>query len=95
MLEIIRCSTFEEVAEIVARDFLQEMNDVGFETFEEMKRCYMWDTDDIKSEVCYILQNTNCEMWDDGTQLELGNETMVWRAFSKLFRNKINELQDA
>lgn len=95
MSEIIRCNTFEEVAEIVARDFLQEMNDAGSEIFEEMQRCYMWDTDDIKSEVYYILQNTNCELWDDGTQLELRNETMMWRTFSKLFRNKIKEFQDA
>lgn len=92
---MIFCKSFDEVAQIVAEEFVQTMKEEGFEIFQEMVKCYMWETDDIKSEVCYILQNTNCEMWDDGTQLELGNKTMVWRAFSKLFRNKINELQDA
>ncbi len=88
-------NTFEDAAEFVAKDFIQTMKEENFDTFQEMKQCYMWDTDDVKSEVYYILQNTNCVMWDDGTTLELGDQDIEWRFFSKLFRSKINSLMES
>ena len=88
----IKFRTFDEAAEYVAKDFISTMQDEGFETFQEMAKCYMWETDDIKSEVYYILQDTNCEMWDDGSELEIGQNSIEWRKFSKLFRDKIREL---
>lgn len=92
---MVEFQTIQEAAEYVARDFVQTMIDEGFETFQEMSRCYMWDTEDIKQEVYYILQPTNCLMWDDGSTVELRDECISWRAFSKLFRDYIVKLSSS
>lgn len=92
---MVEFQIIQEAAEYVARDFVQTMIDEGFETFQEMSRCYMWDTEDIKQEVYYILQPTNCWMWDDGSTVELRDECISWRAFSKLFRDYIVKLSSS
>ena len=90
--------TFERLAELVAYDFKHTMEEQGFETFDEMKRCYMWDATDIKEEVSTIVSEISSDNWektqnigetafvsDDYSFVQIGicNE-MRWGEFKKL-----------
>lgn len=37
---MIRVKTFEEAADVVARNFFHDMKEAEFETFKEMAQCY-------------------------------------------------------
>ena len=88
--------TFEKLAEMVRMDFKTTMEQEGFETFADMKRCYCWEAADIKDEVNIIiaeLANTayknkefsNFYMADDNSFIQIGVcEDMSWRDFKKL-----------
>ena len=94
-MERIKCRNFEDAAEAVAQDFVNTMKDEGFQTFEEMKRCYMWEPEEIKQEVSAILDEfTDCWMWDDTTHVQIGIEDMPYREFKKLWTSKVKELMN-
>ena len=87
--------TFEKLAELVADDFQKTMNEEGFETFKEMKKCYDWDAQDIKEEVDSIISELNKKayeesgetfwMSDDYSFLQIGIfDDMSWGDFKKL-----------
>lgn len=57
--------TFNELAKLVADDFRKTMEENGFETFSEMKKCYMWDANDIKEEVSSIVSEISNKAWED------------------------------
>lgn len=87
--------TFEELVNYVISDFQKTMQEEGFTTFAEMKKCYMWDADDIKSEVYSIITDLSNEqhkkgeysdffMWDDMTAVRIGWDDMSWKNFKKL-----------
>lgn len=89
--------TFIKLAKIVADDFMQTMNEQGFESFDEMKRCYWWDSNDIKAEVDSILQSV-CEADAyidevDGSDVILDGGIIPYRKFSAMWRKylKANE----
>ena len=87
--------TFEKLAKLVADDFQKTMDEEGFETFLEMKRCYMWEAQDIREEVESIISELSKKAWeengetffmsDDYTFIQIGIcEEMSWRDFKKL-----------
>ena len=57
--------TFEILAKLVADDFKRTMETHGFRTFAEMKKCYMWDANDIKEEVSTIVSEISSKAWED------------------------------
>lgn len=87
--------TFEKLAVYVANDFRKTMQEEGFTTFAEMKKCYMWDADDIKTEIYDIITEYAKEqyskgeysdfwMWDDMTAVQIGWDDMAWKDFKRL-----------
>lgn len=87
--------TFEILAKLVADDFRNTMEEEGFETFQEMKKCYMWDAQDIRDEIVYIVTELSNEYWenhresfsisDDGSFLEIGiSKDMDYKEFKAL-----------
>lgn len=49
----------EQMVKNVANYFLEEMKENDFETFEDMKQCYWWTSQDIKEEVNAVLNDYN------------------------------------
>lgn len=45
----------QELVNGIVNDFLQTMENEGFETFIEMRENYWWESQDIKNEVDYIV----------------------------------------
>ena len=87
--------TFEKLAKLVADDFQITMDNEGFETFNEMRRCYCWEIQDIKDEVQQIITNLAEKAWeenkesfymsDDCSFVQIGFcEEMSWGNFKKL-----------
>ncbi|MBP1581119.1 MAG: hypothetical protein J6A26_01815 [Oscillospiraceae bacterium] len=90
--------TFENLANLVADEFRRTMAEEGFETFSEMKKCYMWDANDIKEEVSTIVDEISNKAWeathntsetafvaDDYSFVQIGIfDEMSWREFKKL-----------
>lgn len=80
----------------VAEDFVETMKDSGFETFAEMKRCYMMDSEDIRAEVDSILRDRVPEVCvdeDDGTMViaDDGDE-MTYRKFMSCVYSEIKTM---
>lgn len=90
--------TFEILAKLVADDFKRTMDDNGFHTFSEMKKCFMWDANDIKEEVSTIVSEISNKaledthnasntafVADDGSFVQIGIfDEMSWGKFKKL-----------
>jgi hypothetical protein len=90
--------TFEMLAKLVADDFRHTMEEQGFETFNEMKKCYAWDARDIKEEVSSIVSEISAKNWeetrnvgetafvsDDYSFVQIGVcDDMRWSEFKKL-----------
>ena len=91
--------TFNDVAKMVADDFKETMWENGFHTFTEMCICYMWDSQDVKEEVSFIISKLSDKLWkeervslwmsDDFSFIQLGFEDMSWKDFKKLFINEL------
>lgn len=83
--------TFEELAQVVANGFKQVMEEEEFETFEDMKNCYWWDTNDIKAEVRYYLNEVSNKLHmeimlsDDGMDVYIGDNWITYRKFSAMW----------
>ena len=83
--------TFEELAQVVADGFKQVMVEEEFETFEDMKNCYWWDTNDIKAEVRFYLNETANKLGmeimlsDDGMDVYIGDNWITYRKFSAMW----------
>ena len=93
--------TFEKLAKLVAEDFQKTMNEEGFTTFKEMKKCYVWDAQDIKDEVEEIVTILNRQLYSEGEQnfymsddqtfLQIGIfDEMSWGEFKKLVFSNLN-----
>lgn len=81
--------TFEELAVKVADDFRETMDEQGFESFDEMKKCYWWDSNDIKEEVNSILSSVrDADAYIDeidGSDVILNGDTIPYRKFSAMW----------
>ena len=88
-------TTINELAKIVADDFKATMDEFGFETFNEMAKCYWWTSADIKEEVSAIVDEVARErnellyVSDDGEDVFAGCEDVSYRTFAKMFRKEI------
>lgn len=49
----------EQMVKNVANYFLEGMKEEGFDSFEDMRRCYWWTSQDIKEEVDSVLNDYN------------------------------------
>ena len=82
--------TFEMLAKMVADDFRETMNDEGFDSFEQMCKCYAWEWADVKDEVDAIIteiaRREHLELWmsDDQTFIQLGLDDISWRDFKRM-----------
>ena len=87
--------TFEELAKVVADGFKAVMEEEGFDTFEEMKQCYWWETNDIKDEVEAYLKEADAQsdkiicMSDDRTDVYIGDDYISYRKFSAMWHKMI------
>lgn len=88
--------TFDDLAKLVADDFVETMKDFDFETFDEMVQVYWWTSKDIKEEVASILtsisNNMDCDAFIDeydGKDVFLNGDIISYRTFSRLFRKYI------
>lgn len=74
---------YEEIINKVAGYFKECMEEGGFDTFEEMKDCYWWDTKDIKEEVKAVISDYDWCLTDDETEISpiLGDEYYSYRSF--------------
>ena len=59
--------TYKELVKFVADEFRKDLEFEGFDSFEEMVRCYQMDSDDIKREVVYTVNQTGRAYMDDET----------------------------
>ena len=70
----------KDVVEVIAHNFYEYAIDQGAETVGELFRSYMYDAEDIKSEVMFSLttdfDETQIELDDDGT-VHLKDGTVV------------------
>lgn len=88
---------FKALADAVANVFAQDMKDNGFETFAEMRQCYMWDTEDIKGECEWIIDDLGRKvgklvyMSEDHRHISIDGDTMEWRVWSRLLYKSIEE----
>lgn len=90
---MVKVSTFSEAADYVARDFVKTMKEEGFETFEEMKKCYWWEPEDIRQEIISIVDETNAYFYDDGSAIVLPyDEEMDYKSFKKLVLLRVDRL---
>lgn len=79
----------ENLVKIVADDFRKDMEENGFESFQEMSRCYMWDSSDIRAEVEYIVNSSNLGyMGDEGLVLNNG-DLCEYKDFIRLVRKSL------
>lgn len=89
--------TFSSLADRVAKEFRSMMQDEGFETFNEMVRCYQWDSDDIKDEVDYILRNLEVDAYideEDKNYVYLNTyECISYLKFSRMFRKHLKDFE--
>ena len=74
-------------------DFL----DIDFDTFEEMKDCYWWTSQDIKEEVDFYLKeatNGDACIGDDGADVYYhGTDMMIsYRKFSAMWRKELKNM---
>lgn len=87
---------FNELANIVACAFQQTMKEEGFETFAEMKKCYMWTPEDIKEEVDDIIRDATFEdaYIDelDGTLVFCSGQDMEYKRFQKLWNKALKSM---
>ena len=90
-------NNFEELAQVVAKGFKEVMKEEDFDTFEEMKDCYWWTTQDIKDEVdAYIKEATDGDacIGDDGLDVYLhGTDMMIsYRTFSNMWHKALKNM---
>ena len=57
------------LAKKCAEYFKGVMAEEGFDTFEEMKQCYWWDSADIKEEVKAVIAEFGWFFTDDETEI--------------------------
>ena len=86
--------TFEDLAQLVASEFKEVIDEEGFDDFNDMADCYQWSADDIKAEVDYYLQNAtdgDACLSDDGLDVYFHGTNMMisYRTFSKMWRRKL------
>lgn len=79
----------------VAEQFKKEMNEIGVETFQELVRCYRWDSSDIKDEVDFFLRLTSDDEAyvdeEDGEFVYYNDETLTYKEFSRLWKKYLNQ----
>ena len=88
---------FEELAKIVADEFIKDMREHDFETFDEMVKCFWWTTNDIKDEVDYVLRENGAYVDELDRTCVLAEDTgemISYRKFSAMFR-KLLKGEDA
>lgn len=83
-LPVIGKNKFKKLAELVADYFKQIMAEEGFATFQEMKKCYWWKTNDVREEICYSVKESGGECYDDMTVIIIGCDEMPYGEFRKL-----------
>lgn len=84
--------TIKELAKACADYFKSVMQDEGFDTFEEMKDCYWWDTNDIKNEVESVIKDYDWFLTDDRTEvMNISCELYSYRSFIAMVYKMIKE----
>ena len=88
--------TFEKLASYVAAQFKKDIEENGFDSFEDMKSCYWWDTNDIKDEVEYHIQEADKQsnqlicMSDDRSDVYINDDYISYRKFSAMWHKALD-----
>lgn len=83
---------FEILASKVAEEFRETMSQEGFDSFNEMAKCYWWSAEDIKEEVDEIIRSiddTACIDEVDGKSVILDGDEISYRKFAAMWRKAI------
>lgn len=82
-MTITKITDVNEIAKKVAGYFNGIMEEEDFDTFQEMKDCYWWDSSDIKDEVEAVLKDYEWCITDDGSDVApvIGDEYYSYRSF--------------
>ena len=82
--------TVDKMIHDVANYFLTCMKDNDFESFDEMKDCYWWTSQDIKNEVDAVLKEGDWSIDElDGSDIFDNNSNLIcsYRSFmSKVYK---------
>ena len=82
-----KAMSIKSIARKCAEYFKGIMAEEGFDTFEEMKQCYWWDSSDIKEEIKAIILDYEWFFNDDETEIfYIGDESTdtSYRKFIKM-----------
>lgn len=83
--------TLAKLIDIVVNDFKKSMLDEGFESFNEMAKCYMWDSSDIKQEVSSIINDQNNAYMDEESGEITINDDSIEPYKYKMFIAKVRK----
>lgn len=94
--------TFDQLAKWVADDFNKTMKEENFDSFNDMRKSYMWDMQDVKNEVNDIISQISKDkydhrrysdffMFDDGSAVQIGIDDISWGQFKKLMFKYMKE----
>ena len=87
-----RKMTSKDLARKCAEYFKSVMKEEEFDTFEEMRQCYMWDTADIKEEVKAVIAEFGWFFTDDESEIfKVGDEShdITYKKFSGMMYSMI------
>lgn len=84
--------TFEELAKVVADDFMETMRENDLESFDDMVRFYWWTPQEVKAEVDYTIRKADesayIDEWD-GKDVFLNGGMISYRKFSAMWHGII------
>ena len=79
--------TIRNAEALVAKDFVEFMQENGFLSFKEMRQCFKWDSQDIKEEVDAALRDLTkgeyCVDELDGSMVVGDGDLISYGAFMK------------
>lgn len=95
-------TTFEQLAKVVADGFIECMQEGGssgepFESFEDMRMCYRWTTNEIKDiidEILCSIPEVTAYIDDDRTSVFLNGDFISYRKFWNMCKKKLNYSSD-
>ena len=85
--------TIRNAEVLVAKDFVEFMQENGFFSFKEMRQCFKWDSQDIKEEVDAALRDLTkgeyCVDELDGSMVVGNGDLISYGAFMKAVYEEI------
>ena len=85
--------TYDGLVEMVVTCFLEDVKEGGFESFDEMVKCYMFDSKDIKREVEYLINFSGYAWLDEEGITIFGDDSYYPYPYRKFIASVRNHLK--